>query len=153
MLHKTRLVLENVRSAVGDIKPERLAIKNYFAEYILVIFYSEMEEKLKGIFYEKLKNGSNEETASFIEQNMGHIMKRLKKSEICDMLRHFGRKRCNYFNELLEEAIFQKYQNYIQNRHAVAHAAHSINTSLEELEEIADVGEKILEWLSLALNR
>lgn len=143
-LERTRLVLENSQAVISSAKLEQDVFANYVTEYILIIFYSEIEEKIKGIIGAALKGASNESISDFLTNTLDTIIKRIDKKELCKTLSYFGEDKKEAFVAAVDSSVFSKYQSFLNNRHNVAHLGKTVEVSWSEVQEIADIGESVL---------
>lgn len=151
-LERTRLVLEKSQAVVSGAKLEQDAFANYVTEYILIVFYSEVEEKIKEIIGDALKKSSNESISDFLTTTLDTIIRRIDKKELCKTLSYFGDGKKNAFVAGIDEAIFSKYQSFLNNRHNVAHVGKTVEVSWSDVQEIVDVGEAVLSAFNAALK-
>lgn len=151
-LNRTRFALEKTKAALNCIDEDKVLISNYFTEYMLVIFCSEMEEKIKSALEEALQNSTSDNLTLFITNTLDTIFKRICKKDLAKTVRYFGEDKRDNFNSLIDDATVQEYANFVNDRHNVAHPGKSINLSWEEIQPIADVGEKILSAFRTSLD-
>lgn len=151
---RTQFVLEKCNSVLSNLKTDddKEIIGNYFTEYILIVFYREFEDKFKDIVKVKLKEGSTGEVLSFINHTMSTILKRIDKKDIEKTIGYFGVEKKNRFTSLVKESIYQKYKNFLTNRHNVAHSNTSFSISLEEVKDIHQVGKEMIKSISESLQ-
>ena len=155
--NRTTFVLEKFSSLLSQSKSkDDEELKSYFTGYVLVIFYSEFEDKLKTVFKEVLHKYSTEELAIFISKAMDHIFNRLAKKDIEKTIAYFGDEKKDKFRSLIQDklVVWEKYQKFIENRHNVAHSNNPISLSWEEMidetnqkgaeKSIDKVGEEII---------
>ena len=118
-------------------------LRSYFTQYILVVFYSEFEDKRKDALQEALKAHSTEGLSQFISTVMDTLFKRMNKTKLLKTIAYFGNDRRGKFKSLISEEDLQKYQTFIENRHKAAHGA-SISLSWEEAKNMTNIGERII---------
>ncbi len=150
-LERTRLVLEKSQAVVSQGQLGQDIFASYITEYILIVFYSEIEEMIQKFIFEKLESQGESEIANFICSMARAQIKRIKKSELSDTLGYFSKHKKDYFNKELDEQKIAKYQNFILNRHNTAHANGSVTVSWSDVQEIAEVGEEIVRKFKEAL--
>lgn len=150
-LNRTRFALEKTKAALDLLDEDRVLISNYFTEYVLVIFCSEMEEKIKFSLEKALQNNTSDDLTLFITNTLDTIFKRICKKDLAKTVRYFGEDKFNNFKSLIDDTTAQKYANFVSNRHSVAHPG-SVNVSWQEIQTIADVGEAILSAFRTSLN-
>ncbi len=156
-LARTRLVLENARAAIQalafqDTLQDNL-IANHLTEYLLVVFYAEVEDFIEKTVFEKIRSNGNSEIAAFISEMGRSQIKRIKKSELADTLKAFSPLKRDRFNASVDESVVMKYQNFILNRHNISHINNSVTISWTDVQEIVDVGENILEKFQEAIEQ
>jgi len=151
-LPRTRFVLEKLKEHVDANKITDPLLKNYLVGYILVIFYAEVEGKIPDILRGRLEVASNTSIAAFITMAISNVTKRTKKSEIIDIVQMFGVECKEKFNQKITEQEVQIYSNYLKQRHNVAHLNQGVETTWEEVQNIAEIGEKILSCFYTAIN-
>jgi len=151
-LNRTRLVLEESQAVIASRQPGQGVVANYLTEYILIIFYSEVEENLKIIIGNKLKSSSNAEIANFITSKLESILNRVEKKELCKTLLYFGEEKKRAFIAEVDESTMTKYKGFIANRHNVAHVNKTVETSWLDVQSIADIGESVLGAFQEALE-
>lgn len=152
-LNRTRLVLEEAKRVLVDHLVQQSPMASYLTEYILIIFYSEVEEKINETTYKFIGNAiSSPAISDFLYKSKKSILQRIKKGELCDTLELFGKNKKTIFLSLITESEFQQYQNFMINRDKVAHSMGDVTISWLEVQKIADVGEKIIKCFIEALN-
>lgn len=144
LLDRTRLVRDNAQSILKETKTDKDLIASYFSSYILIVFCSEIEEKIKKSLHEALLKETTEELTEFINKAMDKIFKRIDKKELGQTIQYFGKKRKEKFDSLLNKETSQQYKNFVENRHKVAHARESVTVSWGEVQKVVSVGEKII---------
>ena len=111
-----------------------------------------MEEEIIASVKEVIKKESSAELSNFIINTLDTIIRRMKKANITDTIERFGEDKKNHFNSLVDEKTIQEYSNFITNRNSVAHSGSSRETSWWEVQEIADIGEKMLNAFRATLD-
>ena len=139
---KTRYVFDKLSFALNKTEDDS-ELKSYFTQYILVVFYSEFEDKLKDALQEALKAHSTEGLSQFISKTMDAVFKRTDKKDLLKTIAYFGNDRKDKFKSLISEEDLQKYQTFIENRHKAAHGD-SISLSWEEAKNMTNIGERII---------
>jgi hypothetical protein len=142
-LHRTRLVLEGFTKAIkdGGIGGEYLA--SCAAQYVLIVFYSEVEQAVVGIVRGKLRSEARDEGANFIEKLFGDRIGRVKAADLRKVVSHFDKRRGELFDSFLAEYQLAKYGNFLTARHAVAHGD-NVAVSWQDVKDIAEIGESVL---------
>lgn len=150
---RTKLAFEKFSSVLSKLGGDE-ELKNYFTEYILIVYYCEFEDKLKKIFRKILEKNSTKELSAFISNTMDHIFRRIDKKDIQQTIKYFGKEKENKFKLLMKEnsSYVQKHQNFILNRHAVAHPKGSILISWKEIEDIDKIGEQMIRIVNKSLD-
>ena len=154
---KTNLILRRFDSVLSKINDDK-ELEKYFTEYVLIIFYSEFEENLKSVLKGFLQEYSNEKIANFIGDTMHFIFKRIDKKDLEKTISYFGEDKKNHFISCVdkiqlegEKSVIQKYKNFIENRHLVAHSKCNISVSWEEVKKIDKIGEKVIQTVKGSL--
>lgn len=147
-LEKTRSIIEHFKEIILKIEksdPNYFTFLNYVTEYIVVIFYAEIEGYVKTIIQDKLRSaGLSDEGVSFMEKNLRHNYNNQVQIIVEDFK---GKTEKEKFEKLKH---FQEFKNLIDMRHYIAHhrkAARSPKT-WEEIQGIAEIGEDILKNLA-----
>ena len=137
-------------------------IKNYFTDYVLIVYFSEFETKLEQTLKTVLEKHSTQELSKFISNTMRSIFKRVDKEDIQKTINYFGLTQKNKFKLWMDnnKITLQKHKNFVANRHAVAHVSGNRSVSWEEIkgEEVKEgksidqVGEQIIFAVADSLN-
>lgn len=130
-LDRTSAVLELIE-AQSTNSPLDSAISSFLAQYLAVILYSEMEEKISEAIRKTLIDYTSVEIAVFIHNHIEKIVSRTPKSDINKLVSKFGEKCKKAFNERVREDIVTEYSNIIQARHQVGHGKGAV-ISLSEV--------------------
>jgi len=129
-IERTKFALESVKDFLSEHGRNPL-IENFCVQYLIVCLYSEMEEALSALIRIRLSGIGDERVAKFIASTNDAMIRRVKKSEINDVLKKFG---CE---ELVDGHIdgvnLQPYFDAISNRHLVTHGE-GCSMTLEEFE-------------------
>ena len=147
---RTRYIFDKLSFALKETEHDS-ELRSYFTQYILVVFYSEFEDKLKDVLQEALKFHSTEGLSQFISKAMDTVFNRIDKKNLVKTIAYFGNDRKNKFKSLISEADLQKYQTFIENRHKAAHGD-SIALSWEEAKSMTQVGERLIEAIHESLK-
>ena len=148
--HRTRSVLDTLNNISNDP-----FLEGYMLEYVLIVFYNELEENLKNVIGDFLEKKSDSEISNFISNNLNTILKRTEKKDLKKTLKLFSEEKAAHFDEILKqeaESLLRQYSGFIENRHNVAHSDKSITMSKTEMQEMPAVGEKIIDCFKSALN-
>jgi len=109
------------------------ALDSFLAQYVAVILYSEMEEKISELIQKKLSEHTNQTIATFLNSNMQGIIKRTSKADIAKFVAMFDSNFKTDFNSMITDVTAARYQNAIQARHDAAHGKGS-GVTLSDLE-------------------
>ena len=159
-LNRTRLVLKKFSSTLSQLEDER-ELKNYYTEYVLIVYYGEFNNQFKKILTKALEKYSTKELSVFISNAMDSIFSRVDKKDIRKAIKYFGREKEEDFKLFMEQSdstmerqqnTIEKHQNFLTNRHNVAHQGNNVLISWEEVEKIDEVGEKILKAVYKSLG-
>ena len=125
------------------------AIKKYFTDYVVITFYSEIEEKLHGIMNSHREEFEKINLSSFLFRK--NVRKRML---VLPGLSADTMNECFRIKEKIKNEFFQSYKTIIDRRHQIAHGGvdKQSNVSWEEVEEIYLVGEKIMRAIEKHLN-
>ena len=163
VLKRCSEVLDNLEKTGGTQYSNNIGeIKNYFTEYILIIYYGEFEDKLTQTLQMVLERNSTQELSKFISNAMRSIFNRVDKKDIQKTINYFGETEKERFHSWVvnNEAVIQKHQNFVENRHAVAHVQRNRSVSWAEIKgkerkegkSIDQVGEQIILAVTKSLN-
>lgn len=150
MFKRTRLVLEKLSFSLEQMENDK-ELKNYFTQYILIIFYNEFEENLKEALQQFLEIHSSKNLSQFIHRAMGSIFKRIDKQDLVKTIGYFGDEKKRKFIDSIPAPDLQKYQNFIESRHKAAHSDSAISVSWEEARVAPEIGERIIRAISQSL--
>jgi len=103
-------------------------IESYLVQYLLISFYSEVEEKIKEIISERISNINDYKVSSFVFKTNEGMIKRIKKADINDVLSKFSCGEGDIISEALPNINLQPYFDAITNRHLVSHQQGSAMT-------------------------
>lgn len=155
MLSKTQYVIEILEIIISknidiELQPQ---VKNLFSEYLVVVFYSEIENEFLEIIKSKINTSSDKYVAQFISKKLNNILKRTSLRDLKDTISHFDESLSEIFVELATEEHLRNYENFISSRHAVAHKSQAINTTFEEIvKNMLPCGRAVLEAFKNSLN-
>jgi hypothetical protein len=140
-LERTRFALENVREFIAQAGSNPL-IENFLVQYLLVSFYSEVEDTLARILRARIAAVTDSKLAVFIATTNEAMIRRVKKSEINDILKKFGCDEASCVGDELDGMNLQPYFDAIANRHSVAHGS-GCDMTLDEFERAIPCAERI----------
>jgi hypothetical protein len=148
-LERTRFVLEAIDQHLqtGGTNP---LIESYFAQYALVVFYSEAEQKLKDTVERRLDEVHDAKVSSFISCHRAGMLRRIKKEELNQLLSNFACGDGDLIGGELGEAEHQRYSTAIANRHQVSHGE-GANMTLPEIRQAVDSAERVLAFVEQKL--
>lgn len=148
-LVRTSFALDEVQDFVASTEANSL-ITSYFVQYLLICFYSEVEEKIKAIIADRLNMVSDRKVAAFIFKSNEGMLKRVKKSDINDVLKKFDCGDGDIISDLLCDINLQPYFDAITNRHLVSHDNGS-HMTLDGFSAALPCAEAILDAVEAAL--
>ena len=158
-LLKTSDALEKCKEHLQDTKSLDSPIATYLAQYLSIIFCAEMEETIKHLFNQAVKNRSNQLSDSELQEFINNQLKKLKhsglkKGELADYVKTFSEQAKEKFNNQLEnkDSEITAYNNMIINRHSVAHTSQVSQFSFLELKKAVESANKILIAMQIALQ-
>lgn len=148
-LDRTNTVLEIIST---QCPPNTLgpAIDSFLAQYVAVVFYSEMEEKVSEIIQKKLSAHSNTTIAAFLHSSMEGMIKRTPKSDIANLVARFDQSFKDAFNARIPDTTVTRYMNVITARHQTGHGK-GASVSLEEIKRGLAAANEILEALDVCI--
>lgn len=126
-------------------------IESYLVQFLLVLFYSEVEEKIKEIAVKRLSVIDDKKVTAFLTKMNEGMFKRIKKSEINDLLHKFDCGDGDIIAEKMPNRNLEPYFSAINNRHKVSHSTGSTMT-LAEFSEAIPCAEAILEAVQQLLD-
>ena len=140
-LARTSFALDEINSFIsGTSNP---LVESYLVQYLLVAFYSELEEHVKNIISARLATINDRKVAFFITKTHDNMIKRVRKSEINDVLQKFDCGEGDVISSLLGDMNLQPYHDAITNRHLVSHQS-GTNMTLTQVAAALTVGEAVL---------
>ncbi|KQU49767.1 hypothetical protein ASG67_11750 [Sphingomonas sp. Leaf339] len=148
-LARTAFALDEVQGFLrgGENNP---LVESYLVQYLLVAFYSELEEHVKGIIAARISQVQDRKVAYFVAKTHEHMLKRVKKSEINDVLQKFGCGEGDVISSLVGDLNLQPYYDIITNRHLVSHQG-GTNMTMSQVAAALPVAEVVLNALAGAL--
>jgi hypothetical protein len=149
-LARTAFAIEEIMLFLGNSHPSPL-IESYLVQYILVAFYSELEEHVKIIIADRIGSIQDSKVAHFVSKTHENMIKRVKKSDIYDVLQKFGCGQGDVIGNLLIDMNLQPYYDVITNRHLVSHQG-GTNMTLNQVAAALPVAEAVLSALHGALS-
>jgi hypothetical protein len=129
-LSRTRAILQAFEAQIAALDLDDF-MRNSLAQYLAVIFYSEMEERIADLIGHQLQKYTNTLIGRYLAANMDKIIRRTPKSDIVDLLANFGEQFKLAFNDLISDRDVSIYSNVIAARHGVGHRKGSNVTLLE----------------------
>lgn len=149
-LVRTSFALEEVTEFLSNTQGSPL-IDSYLVQYLLVSFYSEMEDKIKDIVNNRLSQITDVKVSYFVAKTNEGMLRRVKKAEINDVLQKFNCGEGDVIGALVGNLNLQPYFHAITNRHLVSHQ-NGTNMTLSRFAEAVQCGEIILDAVENALN-
>lgn len=149
-LERTAAILDIVEAAATDgtlVGPTQ----SFLAQYLAVVLYSEMEERVADIVKAHLEKYTHEAVATFVSTTMADVIRRLPKSDIAKLAARFGDNFKIQFNSATQEHKVAIYGNVISARHEIGHRRGS-NITIAEVRAGHDAANHILEVLSTCLT-
>lgn len=144
-LDRTDAILKIVEEAVrGGALPG--PTQSFLAQYIAVVLYSEMEEKVSDIVKCHLEQFTDQAVANFVTNSLADLLKRIPKSDISKLTARFGDDFKTRFNDAVEERRVSLYSNVISARHEIGHRRGS-NITVSEVREGHTAANHILDVL------
>jgi hypothetical protein len=125
---------------------EEGVIASFLAQYLAVVFYSEMEEHVGAKVRDHITRCSGTGIGLFIHSNMAGMIKRTPKSDIGKLVAQFGEDFKSEFEEKIDDRSVTRYSNVIASRHAIGHRQGS-NITLKEVGQGIEAANQILDAL------
>jgi hypothetical protein len=129
--------------SIADTNLDKLEIANYFSQIATVVFFSEMEEKLKEIVKDRFRHGGDEKLATFLAKTNEKLLSRMKRKEISDTVGLFGDACKEDFQSRFPASDLEIYSNVIKDRHDTSHGDGGTVT-LSEVKRAVEIAERIL---------
>lgn len=142
-LVRTQFAYEEIANHMAIVGRNAL-LESYFVQYLLIAFYAEVEERLKETITKRLSQINDEKVAHFIYKTNESMIKRVRKSEINDLLQKFNCGDGDVISEALAGKNLQPYFDAITNRHLVSHRD-GASMTLDAFSEALPCAEEILE--------
>ena len=149
-LSRTRAALTVIEQEIRS-RPVDAFIESCLAQYLVVTFYSEMEEKISETVGLHLVRFTSTRIGVFLRSNMDSIIRRTSKSDIAKLVGSFDVDFQNRFNQAVSDKAISAYSNIIQARHGVGHKQGSPIT-LSEIPLGLDAADLILDALDSCFN-
>lgn len=145
-LDRTRFVTEEITDFLAIQAEKNRTIESYFTQHLLVVFYSETEQKIKKLVEQRLAQIEDRKVAKFIYSTNEGMLNRIKKGELNDLLQKFDCGEGDIIGDEFSPIEHQKYSGAIANRHQVSHGE-GASMTLDEFLEVLDATEKILTFV------
>lgn len=148
-LPRTQFALEEINQHVATHGRNPL-IETYFVQYLLIAFYSEVEEQIKTIIQNRLSEVTDARVGHFIFLTNEAMIRRVKKAEINDVLRKFKCGDGDVISQYLEHENLQPYFDAITNRHLVSHSD-GVTMTLDSFAAAIPCANKILQAVEVLI--
>lgn len=140
-LERTKDALDKIKIHLEKISPDP-HIESYFVQYLLVSFYSEVEDSIKNIIKNRLNKINDRKIVKFVYKTNEAMIKRVKKSDINEVLKLFDCGDGDIISNHCGDINLLPYFNAITNRHAVSHST-GVSITLREFEAAIPCAEHI----------
>ncbi|MBF0108877.1 MAG: hypothetical protein HQL76_06865 [Magnetococcales bacterium] len=147
-LDRTELTLEAIRSNLSS-NPDAL-IESYLAQYLTVVFHSEIEEKVTLILRSRLAAKGDEKLSKFIVNTATELIKRTKKTDIRKLVERFGNDAVETFDRSITDEEVSYYSSIITARHITSHSRNA-SVTIKDIERGVKSAKKILSSLEMAI--
>ncbi len=144
-LSRTSTLLAALSTHVQSLDADTF-VQNCLAQYLAVVFYSEMEERIAEIISQRLQEYTSSPIGLYLTSNLEKIIRRTQKSDLAELLKNFGEEFKASFNSKIGETDVSIYSNVITARHNVGHRQGS-NITLAEIENAIQSANRILNAL------
>ena len=148
-MSRTTFAYEETQSYLATSGRNAL-VEAYLVQYLLVCFYSEIEERIKEVIESRIREINDPKVASFIIKTSQGMIRRVKKAEINDILTKFDCGEGDIISELLSDMNLQPYFDAITNRHLVSHGQ-GVSMTLDYFGMAIPCGEAILQKITETL--
>ena len=118
-------------------------IESYSAQYLTIVFYAEVESKVRDLCHLIFEAYSDKRIGTFLSRNQATILNRIKKSELSELASLFGDEVKTAFNDGITESEVADYNNVVLARHKVGHGP-GVNVTPLEIKRAVDIAEKML---------
>jgi hypothetical protein len=149
-LSRTSFAFDEIKQFVDEASTNPL-VESCLVQYLLVAFYSEVEERIKEIISSRISDIQDRKVAAFVFKTNEGMLKRVKKAEINDVLQKFDCGEGDIITGLVGDMNLQPYFDAITNRHLVSHQSGTTMT-LTRFGEALACAEKILDTVEIALG-
>ncbi|WP_337184241.1 HEPN domain-containing protein [Shinella sp.] len=126
------------------------AIASYLVQYLVISLYAEMEEHVAQIIKDRLHFNGDKKLERFVFTTNEGMIKRVKKSDIAEVLQKFGMEKEEILGDVTEADVGY-YSTAIAHRHNVAHKQGAPIT-ISQFENALDAAEKILASLEKCIR-
>lgn len=148
-LEKTRFALDEIKAFCAASPPNPL-VSSYFAQFLAVSFYAETEQTVRKILEDRLSRINDEKVSSFISSGNGAIFKRVRKTDLNDLLSKFKCGDGDIIGAHVDEVDTQAYSSIINDRHLTSHGEGSsitiadVERALPCAERMFDIFEQLI---------
>lgn len=149
-LAKTEFALEQIKFHLSKNPKDGAIIEGYFVQYLLVCFYSEIEDQISKIIRNRLHFSGDQKLQTFVYNTNENMIKRAKSADIRDVLLKFGCDQDDILNDVTDRELGY-YGSAIANRHNVAHGD-GVSITIIQVEEAIEAAKKILESLEKCIE-
>ncbi|SFM08584.1 hypothetical protein SAMN03159423_5250 [Bradyrhizobium sp. NFR13] len=149
-LTRTRAAVQACETQIAALNLDPF-MQNCLAQYLAVVFYAEMEERVADVISHELQKHAGTLIGKFLTSNMDKIIRRTPKSDIVNLLGNFGDEFKTAFNGLVSDRDVSLYSNVIAARHNVGHRNGS-NITMQEISRGVTAAEDIVAALELCFQ-
>ena len=138
------------RSALTEVEAVDGVVTPIFARFLLIEVVAKFEKKFNELIKERFSDVNDGSVVYFFGNEK--LVRRLRYSEICDVLAKFGELHLARFKQLKNEnnPNFAVYEGLITSRNNFAHGT-NITTTFEDIVRFYEVGHKVLDFFREAL--
>ena len=138
------------RSALAKVEDGDRDVYSIFARFLLIEVVAKFENKFNELIKERF-NDVNDKSAVYFFDNE-KLIKRLRYSEICDVLKKFGNPHLIRFKRRKSEndPEFEAYDGLIASRNSFAHGT-NITTTFDDIVKFYEIGHTVLDFFEEAL--
>lgn len=149
-LVRTNFAYDEIKEYLASTGENSL-IESYFVQYLLVAFYSEVEDSVKKIISDRIGKIDDRKVASFVFKSNEGMLKRVKKSDINDVLQKFDCGEGDVISSVLDGMNLQPYFDAVTNRHLVSHSD-GAKMTIDDFSKALPCAETILSALKKTLE-
>lgn len=142
-LVRTYYLLEECEKHLKSTKSSGSVIESYLTQHALVVFCSEMQNRIYQLLDERAGSVLDGGVRNYISSSGRRLSRSVQKAEIANIVGLFGSDAKDKFNSALDDRDVTLYNNAVRDRHDVAHS-YGANVTFSEVKGAVSIAEKIL---------